>query len=88
MLIVLIVGGMFMLVGAEKKIMGWRNDILGPGKKRRLTPVMAITLFREEYMKWQATRRQLYSEMRNCKFSPQLDETSLPFKGSFLMSYN
>ena len=30
-----------MLVGAEKKIMGWRNDILGPGKKRWLTPAMS-----------------------------------------------
>ena len=26
--------------GAEKKILGWRNDILGPGKKRWLTPSM------------------------------------------------
>ena len=29
-----------MLVGTEKKIMGWRNDMLGPGKKRWLTPAM------------------------------------------------
>ena len=27
-------GMLFMLVGAEKKNMGWRNDILGPGKTR------------------------------------------------------
>ena len=35
-----LVCGMFMLVGAEKKIMGWRNEMLGPGKKRWLTPAM------------------------------------------------
>ena len=28
-----IVCGMFMSVGVEKKIMGWRNDMLGPGRK-------------------------------------------------------
>ena len=31
---------LFMLVVAEKKNMGWRNDMLGPGKKRWLTPAM------------------------------------------------
>ena len=35
-----LVFGMYMLVGDEKKIMGWRNDMLGPGKKRWLTPAM------------------------------------------------
>ena len=35
-----LVCGMFMLVGAEKKIIGWRNDMLGPGKKKWLTPAM------------------------------------------------
>ena len=35
-----LVCGMFMLVGAEKKIMGWRNDMLGPGKKKWVTPAM------------------------------------------------
>ena len=30
----------YVSVGAEKKIMGCRNDILGPGKKRWLTPAM------------------------------------------------
>ena len=36
--------GMFLLVGAENKIMGWRNDMLGPGKKRWLTPAMTVIL--------------------------------------------
>ena len=30
-----------MLVGAENKIMGWRNDMLGHGKKKWLTPAMS-----------------------------------------------
>ena len=27
--------------GGWEKIMGWRNDMLGPGKKRWLTPAMS-----------------------------------------------
>ena len=38
-----LVCGIFMLVVAEKKNMGWRNDMLGPGKKRWLTPAMKPT---------------------------------------------
>ena len=37
-----LVCGMLMLEWAEKKIIGWRNDILGPGKKKWLTPAMVM----------------------------------------------
>ena len=51
-----LVCGMFILVGAEKKIMGWRN-MLGPGKKRWLTPAMDKSMGHEH------GRKELDKEM-------------------------
>ena len=64
-----LVCGMFMLVGAEKKI--WRNDMLGPDKKRWLTPAMHVAQIRKHVWSQRHERQsaQSGSYYQNCPWS-------------------